>query len=116
MTHDIVQTAHYGLGAFFPIVVLDPEPRWHKTAPTALPECSPKARGVLALRWYGQEDQAAEGLLLLSAAARRAPRVLDVPPRLVAYRAALPRSLQLIALPESAVIGPWSQRPGAGCS
>lgn len=112
MTHDIVQTAHYGFGACFPVVVLDPEPRWQKVSPAAAPECSATADGLLALRWCGVRDQAAEAPELLTRAALRAPRTLDVAQSLAGYSASLPRGLKLIALPESALIGPWDQRPG----
>ena len=112
MSRDVVQAAHYGLGAFFPVVVLDPEPRWRGASPLALPERSPGADGLLALRWCGFDDEADEAGQLLEAAAARAPRNVGRAAQLAAYAATLPRCLRLVALPRRALVGPWVQRPG----
>jgi hypothetical protein len=104
------QAAYYGLGAVFPVVVLDPQPAWHQPVPGALPERSAQAHEVLALRWCGPGDADDAALDTLRHAASQAPS----PPHaeLAAFRDRLPAGLRLIALRQTALIGPWSKRPG----
>ncbi len=105
-----IETGHYGLGALFPLVVLDPAGWWQRTV-TAVPEPHPAGGGhALVLRWCGPdpEENAAEDLLIRAACA--APATPVSASDAVTYQAALPAHLRLIALPLACVI---SRRPGA---
>jgi hypothetical protein len=105
-----VLTGYYGLGALFPLIVLDTA-GWTQAAPTAVPE--PGAAGSpLALRWCGPdaEEDAAPALLAWTAATSRVPAsAADA----AAYQDALPAHLRLVALPQSCITGhPWRGSPG----
>ncbi|MCX4826707.1 hypothetical protein OG883_44505 [Streptomyces sp. NBC_01142] len=109
-----VQAASYGIGAIYPIVVLDRVHRWHRPVHPGLPEQQPDDRhGMLVLRWTGPPSEEAEAPTLLEAAAARAPAAPPDRAELQAFHASLPPGLHLIDLPARHVIGPWSQRPGA---
>jgi hypothetical protein len=117
LCHHGVQAARYGIGAIYPIVVLDPVHRWHCPIHPGLPEQQPdEGHGMLVLRWTGTSSEETEAPALLEAAAARAPATPPTPADLVAYQASLSPGLYLIDLPARHVIGPWSQRPGAARS
>lgn len=108
-----VQAASYGIGAIFPIVVLDQVHRWHRPHHPGLPEQQASdAHGMLVLRWTGPPGEEDEAPALLTTAATRAPAMPADSAELQAFRASLPPGLHLIELPARHVIGPWSQRPG----
>ncbi|MBQ0888608.1 hypothetical protein KBZ94_27425 [Streptomyces sp. RM72] len=112
-----VQAASYGIGAIFPIVVLDQDHRWHRPHHPGLPEQqADDAYGMLVLRWTGPSGEEGEAPTLLMTAATRAPAMPPNPAELQAFHTSLPPRLHLIDLPARYVIGPWSQRPGAGLS
>ncbi|MFJ3182549.1 hypothetical protein ACIPJN_29740 [Streptomyces sp. NPDC086796] len=113
MNRPTVQTAHYGIGAFFPVVVLDPRPRWARPVPPALPALAqPGPADILAIRWTGTDRDVAHAEELLYQAVRDAPAE-PFDDQLDLFRARLPPSVALITLPPSALIGCWSDRPGA---
>jgi len=103
--------AHYGLGVIFPVVVLDSS-GWKQAAPWARPQRVTDRGDLLVLRWSGPEQDADESVQLLVTLARLAPDPLDDESALVAYDEQLPRSVRLIALRPSALIGSWAERPG----
>ncbi|MEU5662149.1 hypothetical protein [Streptomyces longwoodensis] len=103
--------AHYGLGVIFPVVVLDSS-GWKQAAPWARPQRVTDRGDLLVLRWSGFEQDADESVQLLVNLARLAPDRLDDESALVAYDEQLPRSVRLIALRPSALIGSWAERPG----
>lgn len=112
MNERTVQTAYYGIGAFFPVIVLDPRPRWGRPVPPALPAlASTGPAEILAVRWTGTDRDAADAEVLLQQAARDAPAKPTVD-RLDRFRTGLPPSLFLITLPPTAILGPWPDRPG----
>ena len=103
-----VETAYYGLGALIPVIVLAPAGWWQR-AVTAVPEPHPAGGGhALVLRWCGpaREEDTAGPLLVRAACA--APGTPVSAGDAVAYQAALPAHLRLVALPLSCVI---SRRP-----
>jgi hypothetical protein len=109
-----VQTAHYGLGAFFPAVVLDPVPCWRQPRIGELPERSPGAHELLVLRWCGPAAELDGVPVLLEQTAARAPGRTASAVAWATYGGTLPPHVRLIALRASALIATWSQRPGAG--
>ncbi|MFF4933207.1 hypothetical protein ACFY2H_30615 [Streptomyces griseofuscus] len=112
MNERTVQTAYYGIGAFFPVIVLDLRARWGRPVPPALPAlASTGPAEILAVRWTGTERDAADAEALLQQAAQDAPAEPSGD-RLDRFRARLPASLFLITLPPTALLGPWSDRPG----
>lgn len=111
MRRYLVQAAHYGLGAIFPVVVIDSHPRWHQDHPTAAPAISPEGSEFLALRWTGHDGHIAEAPNLLLNAASNVPHTSALPFHIDSYRDALPPRIRLIALRPSALIGHWSQWP-----
>ncbi|WP_217231360.1 hypothetical protein [Streptomyces anulatus] len=114
MNDPTVETGHYGIGAFFPVIVLDPRPRWARPVPPALPTLAPAGPAdILAVRWAGAERDLAHAEQLLLQAVRDAPAEAHIG-QLDLYRAGLPPSVVLITLPPNALIGPWSDRPGIG--
>ncbi|MFJ8752066.1 hypothetical protein ACIREO_22455 [Streptomyces sp. NPDC102441] len=113
MSHLEVKAACYGIGAIFPVAILDDRHRWACRTYPGLPERQPdNGHGMLVLRWTAPAGRTAEGPARLSAAAAQAPKTPTSPEELAAYQASLPAGVRLIALPASQVIGPWSQRPG----
>ncbi|MGA5703047.1 hypothetical protein [Peterkaempfera bronchialis] len=115
MIPDAIQTGNYGIGAFFPLIVLDPAPCWQSQGPGATPlACTEETGQLLAVRWCAPEALADQAPSVLAQAAAIAPpaETLFVPETLAAFHAALPQHTSLIALTTSLVIGPWSQRPG----
>ncbi|MFC8016609.1 hypothetical protein [[Kitasatospora] papulosa] len=115
MITDEIQTGNYGIGAFFPLVVLDAAPHWQNQGPGALPlRCAEETGQLLAVRWCAPEGAAAQAPIVLARVAATAPpaQAFRDTERLAAFRVALPQHLNLIALTTSSVIGPWSQRPG----
>lgn len=113
MTPRAIQAACYGIGAIYPIVILDPVHRWHRPVHPGLPEQSPgEGHGMLVLRWTGPPGEDAHAPALLEAAAARAPVTPPTGAELRAFQASLPPGLHLIDLHDQYVIGPWSQRPG----
>ncbi|MCQ1577164.1 hypothetical protein [Streptomyces parvus] len=115
MIPDEIQTGNYGIGAFFPLVVLDAAPHWQNQGPGVPPlRCAEDTGQLLAVRWCAPESAAAQAPSTLARVAATAPpaQALRDTERLAAFRAALPQHLNLIALTTSSVIGPWSQRPG----
>lgn len=109
MHRPAVETAHYGRGALIPVVVLAPVGWWQREV-TAVPEPHPAGGGyALVLRWCGPDDDedTAEALLIRAACAAPGPVSAG---DAVAYQAALPAHLRLIALPLACII---SRRPGA---
>lgn len=113
MSHTEVRAACYGIGAIFPVAILDDRHRWACRTFPGLPERQPDdGHGMLVLRWTASESRTAEGPARLAAAMVQAPKAPHVPGELAAYQASLPAGVRVIALPASQVIGPWSQRPG----
>lgn len=102
------RAAHYGLGAVFPVVVLD-GPGWRQPGPASLPERDASSMDVLVLRWCAPSDDHAVRELLRAAAC--APADLTAV-RLARYREDLPPGIRLIALRPAALIGSWADRPG----
>ncbi|WP_327391383.1 hypothetical protein OG728_38550 (plasmid) [Streptomyces microflavus] len=115
MIPDLMQTGNYGIGAFFPLIILDPTPHWHNQGPGTTPRrCSQETGHLLAVRWCApdhMEDQAAQALTQAKKTAPAAD-VLSAPAHLAAFHESLPPHTNLIALPTSCVIGPWARRPG----
>jgi hypothetical protein len=109
-----VQAACYGIGAIYPVAIIDEVHRWERPArPGNLPEQQPeKGHGMLVLRWTGPQSEEATAPALLAAAAATAPAVPPTRSELAAYQDSLPAGLYLIALPAELVLGPWEQRPG----
>ncbi|MGC5264055.1 hypothetical protein ACPXCO_23855 [Streptomyces cyaneofuscatus] len=110
-----IQTGNYGIGAFFPLIILDPAPLWQNQGPGIPPLRGTEDTGrLLAVRWCAPESAAAHAPTVLSRVAESAPpaQALHDTERLAAFRADLPQHLNLIALTTSFVIGPWSKRPG----
>ncbi|GLF98062.1 hypothetical protein [Streptomyces yaizuensis] len=101
------QAAHYGLGAIFPVVVIDARPVWHQPSTSTPPERHPQGRELLALRWSGPDDADDEAVDTLRRAAHHDPDTA-----LAAFAARPPAGLRLIALRPSALLGPWGERPG----
>ncbi|GGU37839.1 hypothetical protein [Streptomyces violascens] len=117
MTQHEVQAAHYGIGAIYPIVVLDQVHRWYQPVHPGPPEQqTDDHHGMLVLRWTGPLSEEAEAPAILEAAAARAPTAPPSRTELQDFQASLPPGLHLIHLPARHVIGPWSQRPGATSS
>ncbi|MFF9786296.1 hypothetical protein [Streptomyces nigrescens] len=117
MIHHTVQAACYGIGAIYPVVILDPTHRWARPTHPGLPEQQDDdGHGMLVLRWTGLQSETVEAPALLASAATRAPAPPPTQDELTAYQASLPPSLHLITLPAEFVLGPWSQRPGADAS
>ncbi|WP_328973396.1 hypothetical protein [Streptomyces sp. NBC_00239] len=114
MTRHPVQAACYGIGAIYPIAILDPVHRWHRPVHPGLPEQHPDyGTGMLVLRWTGPPGEDIHAPALLEAAAARAPAAPPTGAELEAFQTSLPPGLRLIDLPDKYVIGPWAQRPGA---
>lgn len=112
MNERTVQTAYYGIGQFFPVIVLDRRPRWGRAVPPAVPTLAPTGEAeILAVRWTDTGGEAADAEALLQQAARDAPAEPSVD-RLDQFKAGLPSSLLLITLPPTALLGPWADRPG----
>lgn len=110
-----IQTGNYGIGAFFPLVVLDPTPRWRNQSPGTTPlRCTAETGQLLAVRWCAPDSLEAQAPIALAQAAALAPASdrLSIASDLAALRRALPQHTHLIALAPSIVIGPWSLRPG----
>ncbi|MEW1760543.1 hypothetical protein AB0393_29025 [Streptomyces cyaneofuscatus] len=113
MNEHEVQAACYGIGAIFPIVILDPVHRWHRPVHPGLPEQhSDDGHGMLVLRWTGPPGDDHRAPALLEDAVVRAPAAPPTGAELAAFQATLPPGLHLIDLPDRYVIGPWAQRPG----
>jgi hypothetical protein len=88
------------------VVIIDPFPRWRPAGPGGVPVCD--GTGLLAVQWAGEADDPA-ALPTLAAAADMAllpPGEQD----LAELAARLPPGSAPVALPASAVLGPW---PGA---
>ncbi|MFI5864616.1 hypothetical protein [Streptomyces sp. NPDC051546] len=115
MIPDEIQTGNYGIGAFFPLVVLDTAPRWQNQGPGITPlRCTDDTGQLLAVRWCAPESAAAQApgvLAQLLATAPTTQELHDAELLKTFHRALLPH-LNLIALTSTSVIGPWSQRPG----
>lgn len=103
--------AYYGLGVIFPVVVLDSS-GWKQEAPGARPQRATDRGDLLALRWSGSDHDEDESVQLLVTLAELAPDQLDDESTLALYDEQLPRSVRLIALRPSALIGSWAERPG----
>lgn len=113
-SHEVL-AACYGIGAIYPVVILDPVHRWYRPVHPGLPEQQANGgHGMLVLRWVGPMSEESQAPGLLAAAAARAPSSPPAHVELAAFQASLPYNLRLIDLPALYVIGPWSQRPGAG--
>ncbi|MDF3303142.1 hypothetical protein [Streptomyces tropicalis] len=115
MIPDEIQTGHYGIGAFFPLVVLDPATHWQSQAPGNIPvRCTDDTGGLLAVRWCAPESAGAQAPGSLAEVLATAPPVHELHDTecLQAFHRALPQHLHLIALTATSVIGPWSRRPG----
>ncbi|WP_372412769.1 hypothetical protein [Streptomyces luteireticuli] len=108
-----VHAAYYGLGAIFPMVILDAFPRWRRPQPGALPDRTHGGEELLAVRWCGPDTELATAPDLLTKAAAAAPAAPPSPAELEGFRQSLPEHLRLTAIRASAVIGPWDTRPGA---
>ncbi|WP_274036362.1 hypothetical protein [Streptomyces sp. MMBL 11-1] len=102
------QAAYYGLGAIFPVVVIDHRPIWHQPTARDLPAQRPQGPDVLALRWCGP---AAPDIDTLRRTATDTPPI-TLESELPALKGALPAGVRLITIRPGALIGPWVQRPG----
>ncbi|MEU5900228.1 hypothetical protein [Streptomyces venezuelae] len=113
--HDVL-AACYGIGAIYPVVILDENPNWVRPPHRGIPEpASPTTDdtpAMLALRWIGTTAHQAAAPDLLQTAFDRAPAPTIQPRELAAFHRSLPPSLRLITLVRQHVIGPWSERPG----
>lgn len=114
MSRHEVKAACYGIGAIFPVVILDGVGRWDRPTGLGLPLRRPgDGHGMLVLRWTGPESEEASAPALLAQAAARAPFMPTEGDELLTYQRSLPPGLFLIALHDEFVLGPWAQRPGA---
>jgi hypothetical protein len=102
----VVQIAYYGVGSFFPAVVLDPTRRWLRPEHGALPTLDEHADELLALRWSGLSTDLDGSVRLLHHVAHHAPAE-PTPERLAHFADTLPASLRIITLPPTALLGPW---------
>ncbi|MFG3156743.1 hypothetical protein ACGF7W_32420 [Streptomyces sp. NPDC048219] len=103
-----VQSACHGLGLPFPLVVLDPMPLWANAAEEQMPP-ERTGDGVLAVRWCGAGlglDEQAQAAL--HAAAARAPHPPASADDLAQFHVTLGDDLRMVALPASAIHGPWA--------
>ncbi|MDW6058219.1 hypothetical protein SAZ11_08975 [Streptomyces sp. FXJ1.4098] len=115
MIPDEILTGNYGIGAFFPLVVLDTAPRWQNQGPGLTPLlCAEDTGQLLAVRWCAPESAAAQAPGVLAQVVATAPPAHELHDmeRLAAFHLTLPQHLNLIALTTTSVIGRWSQRPG----
>ncbi|MFG2864750.1 hypothetical protein [Streptomyces sioyaensis] len=114
MSAHAVQAACYGIGAIYPVVILDEVHRWARPTHPGLPERqSGTGHGMLVLRWTGPQGEHTAAPGLLAAAAARAPAMPVTGDELLAYQQSLPHGLYLTTLSAELVLGPWEQRPGA---
>lgn len=103
--------AYYGLGAIFPVVILD-DTGWTQETPGARPERASDCDGLLCLRCSSSDQDEDAAVQLLVELAGLAPEPIDDRAALASYEGQLPPSVRLIALRPSALIGSWAERPG----
>ncbi|MFE6273927.1 hypothetical protein ACFVQ9_34640 [Streptomyces goshikiensis] len=108
-----VLAAHYGLGAIFPVIPVDARPIWSHPGPGHLPTQHEGGRYLLTLRWCSATPADERALNALTRAAQQAPEQPLDPGDLPTFAATLPDGVRLIALRQTALLGPWRSRPGA---
>ncbi|MFJ4680577.1 hypothetical protein [Kitasatospora sp. NPDC088783] len=114
-SHPHVQAAHYGFGAIFPVIVLDPQPRWYRPHHGVPQTTDATDAQILVLRWSGPVNALYGAPAALVDAAHRAPAHLSRG-ALARFHAALPAALRIVTLPPHTLLGAWSRRPGRGRS
>ncbi|MFI1765302.1 hypothetical protein ACH41H_25030 [Streptomyces sp. NPDC020800] len=108
-----VLAAHYGRGTIFPVIPVDTRPIWSHPGTGHLPTPHQGGHDLLALRWCSAGPAHEQALGALRGAAQKVPGQPLRADELSAYAAALPDGVRLIALRQTALLGPWHSRPGA---